>query len=110
MINDFHLTCSLVEDGEGFSSNIKLKEPLHVHGKWEVALVEMISELSNRIELNKAKTSEAFWSYNMFLVVGAVKVGYDDVNVRIAIFNEYTRRWNQAADKREHYTVLRKLS
>ena len=46
----------------------------------------------------------------MFFVVDAVKVGYVDVNVRIAISNEYTRMWNQAADKREHYTVLRKLS
>ena len=42
-----------------------------------------------------------------FFMVGAVKVGYDDVNVRIAISNEYTKMWNQAADKREHYTVLR---
>ena len=110
MINDFHLTCSLEDDGEGFSSNIKLKEPLHLHGKWEVALVEMISELSNGIELDVAKTSADFWGYNMFFVVGAVKVGYNDVNVRIAISNEYTRMWNQAADKRDHYTVLRKLS
>lgn len=77
MINIFHLTCSLEKDGESFSSNVKLKEPLHLHGKWEVALVEMISELSNRIEFDNKAVNKNFWGYGMLFIIGTTKIGND---------------------------------
>ncbi len=103
MINDFYLTCSTGSDGK-----INLKEQLHLHGKWEVGLVEMIYELSDRLIFDPAQYKNGYISWRMGASIqfGTDKVGFDDLDVRAAASNEYTKEWNQAADKPEEWINL----
>lgn len=105
MINDFYLTCPTDSDGK-----IKLKEQLHLHGKWEVALVEMIYELSDRLVFDPAQFKHGVynsWKMCGLMQLGTDKVGFDELNVRVASSNEYTKKWNQAADKPERWIQYR---
>eukprot|EP00795_Rhopilema_esculentum_P017820 gene17820-9508_t len=92
---------------------------------WECDLVDMahlkkendnVTSLLTCIDTFKDLGKAGYWDVPgeratmLESAIGTVKAGYDDVNVRIAISDEYTKMWNKAADKREHYTVLRKLA
>ena len=105
MVDDFYLSCSLDDD-----RRIKLKESLHLHGKWEMALIEMVYELSDRIELEKTASYDDTWRMTCFFQLGTDKVDFDDVNLRRKFGNEYTTNWNLAADKHDRYVFIDSLT